>query len=116
MSQKRLQEWAEKLNAEGSPLGETLMEYAKAWQLEREENLRGDALSSKADVASKALCRAWQLGQDYAQQVESRFESQSKNADKTYAKFQALVDETRAAILAEGVGGRQELRKDGTKK
>jgi hypothetical protein len=52
-------------------------------------------------VVSKALRRAWQLGQTYWQQADSEYTSHHKKADETQAKFQTLVDETRAAILAD---------------
>ena len=50
------------------------------------------------DTVSKALRRAWQLGQTYWQQADSESWSQNKKADETQAKFDMLVDETRAAI------------------
>ena len=52
-----------------------------------------------ADAVSKAMRRAWNLGQTYWQQADSEYSSQWKKADKTQAEYQALVDETRAAIL-----------------
>lgn len=58
-------------------------------------------LEDKADVASKALRKAWQLGQTYWQQADSEYTSQHRKADETQAKFQTLVDETRAAILSD---------------
>ena len=58
-------------------------------------------LEDKADVASKALRRAWQLGQTYWQQADSEYTSHHRKADETQAKFQTLVDETRAAILSD---------------
>jgi hypothetical protein len=61
---------------------------------------RGE-LEDKAYVASKALRRAWQLGQTYWQQADSKYPSQWKRSDATHAKFQELVDETRAAILVQ---------------
>ena len=51
------------------------------------------------DAVSKALRRAWQLGQTYWQQADSESYSQNAKADGTQAKFQALVDEIRAAVL-----------------
>src|SRR5574337_1295543 len=59
------------------------------------------ALEDRADVVSKALRKAWQLGQTYWQQADSEYTSQHRKADETQARFQALVDETRAAILAD---------------
>ena len=60
-----------------------------------------DALEDKADLVSKAMRRAWQLGQIYLQQADSEYTSQHRKADETQAKFQTLVDETRTAILAD---------------
>ena len=57
-----------------------------------------DALSDKADLVSKAMGKAWQLGQTYWQQADSESWSENKKSDATYAKFQTLVEETRAAI------------------
>lgn len=50
------------------------------------------------DLVSKAMRRAWQLGQTYWQQADSESWSQNKKAGETEAKFHQLVDETRAAI------------------
>lgn len=50
------------------------------------------------DMVSKALRRAWQLGQTYWQQADSEYTSQHRNADETQGKFDALVEETRAAL------------------
>lgn len=50
------------------------------------------------DAVSKAMRRAWSLGQTYWQQADSESWSQNKKADETQYKFIALVDETRAAI------------------
>jgi len=57
---------------------------------------RGDI----ADAVSKAMNRAWQLGQTYWQQADSDSYSQNRKSSETQAKFNALVDETRAALLA----------------
>lgn len=56
------------------------------------------ALEDAQDIASKALRKAWQLGQTYWQQADSEYISQHRKADETQANFQKLVDETRAAI------------------
>lgn len=50
------------------------------------------------DTVSKALRRAWQLGQTYWQQADSEYTSQHRKADETQGKFDALVEETRAAL------------------
>jgi len=50
------------------------------------------------DMVCKAMLRAWQLGQTYWQQADSEYASQHKKADATRATYQALVDETRAAL------------------
>jgi len=52
-----------------------------------------------ADMVSKAMRKAWLLGQTYWQQADSESWSQNKKAAGTQEKFQQLVDETRAAIL-----------------
>lgn len=59
-----------------------------------------EALEDKADIASIALRKAWQLGQTYWQQADSGFESQHKKSEVTQARFQELVDETRSAIAS----------------
>lgn len=56
------------------------------------------AIEDSQDIASKALRRAWQLGQTYWQQADSEYASQHRKSDETYSKFQQLVDETRDAI------------------
>lgn len=50
------------------------------------------------DLVIKALRKAWQLGQTYWQQADSEYISQQSKSDVTQAKFQDLVDETRAAL------------------
>ena len=50
------------------------------------------------DLVSLALRKAWQLGQTYWQQADSEFISQQNKSDATQAKFQVLIDETRAAL------------------
>lgn len=52
------------------------------------------------DAVSKALRKAWQLGQTYWQQADHEFASYHRKADETQAKFDALVDETRALFDA----------------
>ena len=52
------------------------------------------------DLVSKALRRAWQLGQTYWQQADSDFVSQQKKSDITQARFYELIEETRAALAA----------------
>lgn len=59
-----------------------------------------NGLEDKADLVAIALRRAWQLGQTYWQQADSDFISHHRKADETQAKFQALVDETKAAVVA----------------
>lgn len=53
-----------------------------------------------ADMVSKALRRAWKLGQTYWQQADSESYSANKRAATTEATFAKLVDETRAALAA----------------
>ena len=57
-----------------------------------------------ADLVSKALRRAWQLGQTYWQQADSEYQSHWKKADVTQATFDQLVEDTRAAILTSNSG------------
>ena len=57
-----------------------------------------------ADLVSKALRRAWQLGQTYWQQADSEYQSHWKKADATQATFDQLVEDTRAAILTSNSG------------
>lgn len=52
------------------------------------------------DLVSKALRKAWQLGKIYRQQADSEYISQQNKSDATQAKFQELIDETRAALAA----------------
>jgi hypothetical protein len=52
-----------------------------------------------ADLVSKALRRAWQLGQTYWQQADSEYQSHWKKADATQNEFDRLEEDTRAAIL-----------------
>ena len=52
-----------------------------------------------ADMVSKALRRAWQLGQTYWQQADSESYSQNKRPDTTQAIFDKLVEDTRAALI-----------------
>ena len=56
-------------------------------------------MENAADVASKALRKAWQLGQTYWQQADSEHASHWKKAGETQVKFAELVDRTRAEIL-----------------
>lgn len=57
-----------------------------------------------ADLVSRALRRAWQLGQTYWQQADSKYQSHWKKADATQTTFDQLVEDTRAAILAANPG------------
>ncbi len=52
------------------------------------------------DTVSLAMRKAWQLGQIYWQQADSESIRQHRKADETQAKFQQLVEDTRAAIAA----------------
>ena len=53
------------------------------------------------DLVSKAMRRAWSLGQTYWQQADSEsWNQQDKSAD-TQRKFDALIEETLAAIQGE---------------
>lgn len=62
--------------------------------------MRTDTYEDLADLVSKALTRAWSLGQIYWQQADSEYASQWKKSDETQAKFNQLVEETRAVMLS----------------
>lgn len=55
-----------------------------------------------ADMVCKSLNRAWHLGQTYWQQADSEYASQNRKSEATQAAYQALVDETRSALLFGG--------------
>ena len=57
------------------------------------------AIHDTADLVSKALRRAWQLGQTYWMYADSEYESFHVKADATQAAFDRLDDSTREAIL-----------------
>lgn len=57
-----------------------------------------------ADLVSKALRRAWLLGQTYWQQADSEYQSHWKKADATQDTFAQLLEDTRAAILTSNSG------------
>ena len=67
-------------------------------QVRKERDVLLDVLEDAQDIASKALRKAWQLGQVYWQQADSESWSENRKSDQTQAKFQTLVDDTRAAI------------------
>lgn len=50
------------------------------------------------DAVSKALRKAWQLGQTYWHQADHEFASYHRKADETQAKFDALLEETSAML------------------
>lgn len=56
-----------------------------------------------SDFVSKAMRRAWQLGQTYWQQADSESYAANRRSEKTQAMFDALVDEVRAALAAQPV-------------
>ena len=51
-----------------------------------------------AETVTKALLRAYILGQTYWSQADSESYAQNRRADETAATFQALVAETVSAI------------------
>lgn len=57
------------------------------------------AADDTADMVSKALRRAWQLGQTYWQQADSESYIQNKRSETTQAIFDKLVEDTRAALV-----------------
>ncbi len=56
------------------------------------------------DYVSKAMRKAFQLGQTYWAQADSEYWSQNKKADETMSRFHDLVDEVRNHIAEEGLG------------
>lgn len=50
------------------------------------------------DVVTKALRRAWSLGQTYWAQADSESYSQNRRANETQLKFEQLVEDTSAAL------------------
>ena len=62
------------------------------------------------ETVRKALQRAYSLGQTYWQQADSESFSQNRKADETAAKFQALVEEAVACVLATQRQGEGETR------
>ena len=56
--------------------------------------------SDIADTLSKALRRAYSLGQTYWQQADSDSYAQNRRSYETQRKFDALVDEVRDALFA----------------
>lgn len=65
-------------------------------------NTTNTAAANKAedlqDVVSKALRRAWQLGQTYWRQADSDSLADHRRSELTQESFSSLVDETRAAL------------------
>ncbi len=73
----------------------------RAWDAAHEQcALTCNRAEDNADVVSRALRMAWNLGQTYWQQADSEYTSQHRKADETQGKFRALVDETRNKILS----------------
>ena len=77
----------------------TEMQPAGAGLLERRVRPRPDD-DDITDALSKALRRAYSLGQTYWQQADSDSYAQNLRSDETQRKFDALVDETRDALFA----------------
>lgn len=63
-------------------------------------NTRRELTDDDVDTVSKALRRAYQLGQTYWQQADSESYIQNKKSDETQVRFDALVDDTRAMLAA----------------
>lgn len=61
-----------------------------------------DSFEDALDIVSKALGKAWELGQTYWYQADSESWSQNRKSEATQAKFHALVDETRALLAKYG--------------
>lgn len=97
---KRLRAWKDNWGCDTIPLAKDAADEIERLRAELDA-LRGrEPNEDLAHVVSKAMRRAWQLGQTYWQQADSEYHSQNKKADETEAKFQKLVDETRGAVLA----------------
>ena len=77
-----------RLRAENNRLKAELAEVKK--DAEQREDLQ--------NVVSKALGKAWHLGQTYWQQADSEYFSQNKKSEHTYAQFEFLVHDTRQAM------------------
>ena len=58
-------------------------------------------IDEQLDVVTKALRRAWSLGQRYWSQADSQSSSQHRRADETQLTFQRLVEDTRAALASD---------------
>lgn len=69
-------------------------------EIERLKAENDGLLDDIADMATKNLQRAWQLGQTYWQQADSEYYSQNAKSEVTYAKFRQLCDETCEAIAS----------------
>ena len=78
-------------------------DYWKVWQAAW--NRRAEAVpevsEDKIDAVSKALRKAWQLGQTYWQQADSESWKQNAKAGDTQDKFMELIEETRAMLAPE---------------
>ena len=70
-----------------------------------------ETMDDVADVVSKALSRAYSLGQLFWQQADSESHIQNRKSYDTDLKFQALVDATRATVLSHNasLSGRDEV-------
>lgn len=53
-----------------------------------------------ADLVSKALRKAWQLGQDYWQHANSEYRSDWRKVDATRYAFDQLVEDTKAILTS----------------
>lgn len=75
-------------------------QHAEIQRLRAEvEGLRKCAVNADLqDLVSKALRKAWQLGQTYWQQADSEYASQWKKSYATQVAFNELVENTRAAL------------------
>lgn len=52
----------------------------------------------KLEIVTKALRRAFNLGQTYWQQADSESYSQNRKSDETRCKFDSLIDETALSL------------------
>ena len=80
-------------NGSDVPVGTKLFTFPPAAQAPEVDE-------DKIDAVSKALHRAWQLGQTYWQQADSESWKQNAKSGDTQDRFMELVEETRAMLAA----------------
>jgi hypothetical protein len=68
--------------------------------MKEDSSERAQLSDDTIDAVSKALRRAWQLGQTYWQQADSDFDDGGARSGVTQKKFETLLDETSALLAA----------------